>query len=375
MHRATFVLPLLLAAAYAIPPGVQRLGPPAKVRQLTGDFDRPLGIATRSQTGLRAGVEATDLGSSFVHKGRLCFLFGDTWVRPGDLDAMAFADIGEPEELKLDFVVGPDGRFQPVAPPGVGHGAFCVPSGGISLGGAMYVVYTGSNRVGTMQRSVLARSPDDGATWETLGTVSADDPTTTAFTARFVNVSLAQGPGAGAVWIFGAGEYRRSDFFLARASAADFPDPRQWRYWAGNGGWSALESAAEPVVRHRQFGEFSVAWIAELGCWTMLYNSANPRGILLRTASRPEGPWSDAMVLLDPGADGAYGSYMHINHQVRVADQFHDPGRENVWGGEYGPYLIPSFTRRVGNGCDVYFTMSTWNPYQVVLMKVGLRAK
>lgn len=49
-----------------------------KVCQLTGDFDRAAGIATLVQTEKRFGVVATDLGSSFEHKGKLYFL-GSTW--------------------------------------------------------------------------------------------------------------------------------------------------------------------------------------------------------------------------------------------------------------------------------------------------------
>ena len=36
------------------------------------------------------GVAATDLGSSFEHKGKLYFLFGDTHGRPSDRDAVAW---------------------------------------------------------------------------------------------------------------------------------------------------------------------------------------------------------------------------------------------------------------------------------------------
>jgi hypothetical protein len=50
-----------------------------KICQLTGDFDRGAGKPTLSQTGKRYGVIATDLGSSFEHKGKLYFLFGPSF--------------------------------------------------------------------------------------------------------------------------------------------------------------------------------------------------------------------------------------------------------------------------------------------------------
>jgi hypothetical protein len=41
-------------------------------------------------------------------------------------------------------------------------------------------------------------------------------------------------------------------------------------------------------------------------------------------------------------------------------------------GGMYGPYQIPQYARRSGNEVQIYFTMSTANPYQVMLMAVNI---
>jgi len=38
-------------------------------------------------------------------------------------------------------------------------------------------------------------------------------------------------------------------------------------------------------------------------------------------------------------------------------------------GGEYAPFLIPTYTSVNGRDTNLYFVMSTWNPYQVVLMR------
>ncbi len=40
--------------------------------------------------------------------------------------------------------------------------------------------------------------------------------------------------------------------------------------------------------------------------------------------------------------------------------------------GMYGPYQIPQYSRRSDKGVQIYFTMSTWNPYQVMLMTVNV---
>src|SRR5438309_996277 len=82
--------------------------------QLTGDFDRAAGAPTLSQTDKRFGVAGTDLGSSFEHKGKLYFLFGDTVGRPGDRDALAWTTSTDPEKIRLEFNKAKDGKWLPL---------------------------------------------------------------------------------------------------------------------------------------------------------------------------------------------------------------------------------------------------------------------
>jgi hypothetical protein len=81
-----------------------------------------------------------------------------------------------------------------------------------------------------------------------------------------------------------------------------------------------------------------------------------------------------------PGADpcdgAGYGKFMHVSyatgHCDHVQDDMFSPGafRDNDWGGEYGPYQIGRYSRQTGHGTvEMWFTMSTWNPYQSMLMK------
>jgi hypothetical protein len=53
----------------------------------------------------------------------------------------------------------------------------------------------------------------------------------------------------------------------------------------------------------------------------------------------------------------------------------HDPGRENEWGGEYGPYQFETLAKGDSSKTTIYYTLSTWNPYTVVLMKSKLKYK
>src|ERR687896_1594584 len=63
-------------------PGPGKLYGTRKVSQLTGDIDRETGQKTLNETGKNFGIYGTDLGVSFLHDGKLYFLFGDTTRRP-----------------------------------------------------------------------------------------------------------------------------------------------------------------------------------------------------------------------------------------------------------------------------------------------------
>jgi hypothetical protein len=151
------------------------------------------------------------------------------------------------------------------------------------------------------------------------------------------------------------------------------------RFFAGlhgseNPRWSVSEADAVPLFAHPCVGELSVAWNRFIKKWLMLYNCNDPRGINFRTSETPWGPWSEAQVLFNPWEDNGYCHFMHVSWEFRRCDSVHDPGRENVWGGEYGPYMIPSFTTGDESRTTIFFTMSTWNPYNVVLMRAELES-
>ena len=350
-----------------------------KVSQITGETDRQRHVATDNQTESRVGLRGIDLGASFEHRGRLVFLFGDTWPlgpntpdRPVDGDAIAFSDDRNPDDgLSLSFVTASDGRYKAVSIPGVSLGGFEVPNGGFSANGHMYGFYTTDakpNRDTIMGRCVLARS-DDGRVWRKVYDLS---------TTHFINVApvvvdAARTPGLPIdrgqgllMWASGR-DYRRSSPRLAFVPLGQVEDRKAIRYWDGKG-WSGKEEDAQPTFDHPVVGELSVAYCAPLGRWLMTYNSGAPRGILLRTAEGPTGPWSEPKVLFDP-KDG-YGRFMHVRDSK---DGLADPNREGEYGGEYAPYVIPRFFKKTPAGAAIYFTMSIWNPYAVVLMRAELK--
>ena len=95
----------------------------------------------------------------------------------------------------------------------------------------------------------------------------------------------------------------------------------------------------------------------------------------MRTSSKPWGTWSDGSVIFEPWRDNGYGHFMHIPPKFNkgVDDHLSSPGREDTWGGEYGPFIMARYTTGTKGKCQIYFTMSTWNPYQVMVMTTQLK--
>ena len=357
-------------------------GSSQKVCQLTGEFDRERQQTTLNRTESRFGVIGTDLGASFEHAGRLYFLFGDTvGVGRRGGDSIAYSEDMDPGDcVALSFVTGRDGLYLPPRVPGISLGAFEVPMGGFSAGGSMYLFFTTDHSEQTvMGRSVLARSTDGAQSFEYLYDVSRE---------KFINIApavvnnagvpgLPEGEGQGLL-LWGSGDYRQSDPYLAYMPLSGVEERSSLRYFAGldsgsgSPRWSTAEAEAEPLFAQPCIGELSVAWNPFLRRWLMLYNCREPRGINFRVANQPWGPWSEAQVLFHPWEDGGYCHFMHVSWEFQNCDSVHDPNRENVWGGEYGPYLIPGYTFGDDGRTTIYYVMSTWNPYNVVLMKSTL---
>jgi hypothetical protein len=339
-----------------------------RICQLTGDVDRASGLPTPSRTGTRFGVTATDLGSSFEHRGKRYFLFGDTWGRPGDRDALAWTSSTRPDRIQLNMHKAGDGKWLPLRVPGIEHGAFEIPSAGISTGGVIYVVFTTDHSPAkVMGRSVLAASHDDGLTFKMLYELSRT---------KFINASFWQTDNW--LYIYGSGDYRKSSVCLARVKPADIGERSKLRYFVGVGEdgrprWSSKEAEAVVLFRQDQIGEFSVSYLEPVKRYVMLYNASKPRGITMRSAEHPWGPWSAGTLVFEPWRDNGYGYFMHISAEFKQKkDRLSDPKREDEWGGEYGPSIMSRFTTVVDGHCRISYTMSTWNPYQVLVMRTDL---
>lgn len=352
-----------------------------KVCQLTGDFDRERQVPVQSLTDERCGVIGTDLGIPVEHKGRLYLLFGDVQQRKGNRwlrDPIAYTDSTDPENIELTFMIDDDGLFRPLTIPGISQLGFEVPGGAIALADGIYVVFTTDHStVKMMGRSVLAISEDDAYTFEGVYDLSTN---------KFINVAMAEVQGkdvpglpkpVNSLLLWGSGPYRRSDPYLACVPVGEIRNKSAIRYYAGQDktgkpAWKDEEADAAPLFSHRQVGELSVVWCEPVQHWVMLYNCNSPICIICRFAKHPWGPWSEAEILFDCYEDG-YGKFIHFPGEPGPNGvNLSDPGHEEIQGGCYGPYMLSRYFHGGAKRCTVYFVMSIWNPYQVVLMRADI---
>ncbi len=350
-----------------------------KLQQLIGDFDKERQAPTTTRTMTRYGIEGTDLGYSFEHDGKLIFLFGDTVGKYGG-DVVATSTTTDPESgLALDFLTDRSGKYLRVRPPGIKMAGFDVPDSGIDLDGRMYVVVkTNHSTRSPTDVSVLTRF-DDRESFKVLHTISRLPAGKVIELAMHAAPETIAGlpPGGPWVLIWSSGVYRASDAYFSIVPRANFESGKGTKYFAGLAAdgtpqWSDREANAAPVVDHPTIGDISVTWVAPLHLWLMTYDSRKPRGIILRTAATPWGPWSEPQVIFNIARD--HGD--RFIHRAKSDDGLAGPvigeGKgdpQAVNGGAYAPYVIERFTRVDGDTLSLYYVMSTWNPYTVVLMR------
>jgi hypothetical protein len=212
------------------------------------------------------------------------------------------------------------------------------------------------------------------------------------------------------IFVFAAPRYRASVPYLASAPIVSFADTATWRFWTGLGAdgqptwvsrdqwnrgrlvpfaspassrppWSPLgapELFTPKIPAGQSVGELSVTWNHALHMWLMLYGG--PGGILARVAPAPWGPWSDAARIL--GGEDWLGCHLLMtqNGCGNRRDYWPDGHKNGKFegGGLYAPYVLNRYTTAASVGalgglsCTIYWAVSTWNPYQVTVMRTTL---
>jgi hypothetical protein len=276
-------------------------------------------------------------------------------------------------------------------------------------------------------RSVLARAaPSDPAAFDQVRIGHHHPPFPPGFASMpsgFVYVSAAR-PGLqprppldrieperpAHIPVFGVARYRVSIPYLALAPHETFGDPATWSFFAGisagrptfvsrrdwesgrnaSGQWTppaGAEIYADSIFDGRDeqcVGEHSATWNEALRSWLLLY-VCEPFRVEARTAPQPWGPWSQPTILLsllhDPGV---------VCTLIMSPDPMNNPcpaSRQNYYkqtpppgGFFYAPFVMERFTQDMtsaGAGetrqAEIYWLVSTWNPYQVVVMQSALQ--
>lgn len=353
-------------------------GSTRKIEQLVGDYDRQFKKNTNNLTFSNYQIWGTDLGVPFQYKDKTYLLFGDI---PGDIgfgvdrDPIAYTTDNNPEDgIDLTFITKSAKLYNPITIPGISQGAFEVPLDGIEVNNKMYIYHTTDH----MTRSVLARSDDGGLSFKLIeDSISVD---------HFINISInkvkrSHFPNLPGQWdkvlvALGTGIFRKSAVYMYCQAEDSIEFKESIYYFSGLENqmpiWSKNEKDAVPVVDISCGGELSTAYNPLLEKWLILYACDNPRGILLRTADNPWGPFGNEQLIFDPWQDNGYCNFIHTNWNYSVCDSVQDPGREYQWGGEYAPYMFKDMSTIKDSLVTIYYTMSTWNPYTVVLMKSTL---
>lgn len=377
-----------------------------KLLQITGERDAKTGAATPSQSWSRSGIKGTDLGIVVEHNGRRFLLFGDTeWeANWGAANAIAEIRMDPARPIMVNFHGSPlrvlGGNTTDVE--------FDVPLDGFSLQGRFFLFCSSDHLADgkVMGRSVLARAFDPAMP---IDPAVRDRPLdhlflTTFSDHHFINVSVQLRP-AGSVpgiategdvlLLWGTGAYRADDLRLAYIDLSppvlahlfgNEPFPiRQLRprYFTGvhpegMPTWSNVDDHARPLFWPSALGEISVRWAPVLNRYVMMAMSGpeDPMGnsVWLRTAPQPWGPWSRRRQVFDWMTDGKGvrdpdGQFIHNRDRPDIVKDCLFPAQCETPGAGYAPYIFDIGINPANGRVHLRYTLSTWNPYQVVMME------
>jgi hypothetical protein len=329
--------------------------------------------------------------------------------------------------LNLQFVTSAPHVFaHPTVQPTIQQGSFNVPTGGVFLNNTLYAFFWTDHCLvpsgltpnpitplrlpapsvlcpempdnSSIGRSVLAGA-SLGSPASFHWTPGTNGPLFLNMPSGFVYASASLPPPGPSpdVPVFGVPRFRASIPYLALAPRGTFPNADTWRYFAGTAGgmpvwisrqqWESGRNAAGEWVpppgaeiyeaqpaNERCVGEHSVTWNAPLRVWLLLY-VCEPWTVEARFAPEPWGPWSAPITVLS--AIEQPGLTCTLIQGLTAC-----PGLAPGTGGPglfYAPFVMDRFTQDAtppGPGqpkrATIYWLVSTWNPYTVVVMQSTL---
>jgi hypothetical protein len=259
---------------------------------------------------------------------------------------------------------------QSIFPDGLPAGVTLIPTAGISLptpgttfGATQYLSFMSVTQWGasgswTTNYSAIAYSTDNGENWKVAPTsVRYNQPWTG--NQNFQQSAFVR-PGDGYVYMYGTPNGRQGAAYVSRVLEKDILDVTKFEYYrkaqsaTTPAGWVRNNPAAATPVFGQEGGacgvasagntvsEMSVQYNKQLKKYVVLYGDQN-NNIVMRTSDTPQGTWSAAKVVM---------------------------AQQN--GGIYAPMMHPWSPSTMGTGTDLYWNLSLWSQYNVMLMRTDL---
>jgi hypothetical protein len=408
----TGVAPLAaVAAAVNVPgfplPGAQLSPSTQFVNWVTGNYYNSNNPALDYPNTLaRFGIYGTDVGviwdngipddpsTPLINEHQVLMAFGDTFGGPNNA-AWRFNVLLRSSDTDLaNGITIPAGQWsngnmfggtplgnptfarQIIHPDGLPAGITLIPTAGISVptpgtqfGVTQYVNFMsvtnwGSPGTWSTNYSAIAYSTDNGENW----TVA---PTSVRYNQPWSgNQNFQQGafvrPGDGYVYNYGTPNGRQGAAYVSRVPEKDILDLTKYEYYSKGsaGGWFGIgatkagwyknnPAAATPIFGQdtgacgvakpgNQVSEMSVQYNKQLNKYVVLYGDQF-NNIIMKTSDTPQGTWSAAKVLM-----------------------------KQQPGGIYAPMMHPWSPSTMGTGTDLYWNLSLFSEYNVMLVKTDL---
>ncbi|WP_395309866.1 DUF4185 domain-containing protein [Mycobacterium sp. AMU20-3851] len=398
---------LALAAANARPgfprPGAQVSGSTTFIDWVTGNFPP-------NDTFNRYGIWGTDIGTMWdngipddpntpINENQVLIAFGDTFGGPNMTGTWRLNTLFRSSDRDLgNGMTVPGGQWlngnmfggSPLweetyarqiilperLPRGLPTGVTLIPTAGISVptpgtkyGATQYVSFMSVKQWGaagswTTNYSAIAYSEDNGENWY-ISPKSVRTNSPIGGNKNFQQAAFVR-PGDGFVYSYGTPNGRQGQAYLSRVAEGDILDVTKYEYYskgskgglfgigAYKAGWYRNDpSKATPIFGKEkgacgvskagnQVSEMSVQYNATLGKYVAMHGDQY-NNIILRTSDTPEGAWSGPTVVM---------------------------GQQN--GGIYAPMMHPWSPSTLGTGTDLYWNLSIWSEYNVMLMKTDL---
>jgi hypothetical protein len=260
-----------------------------------------------------------------------------------------------------------------ILPPGLPTGVTMIPTAGISLptpgtqfGATQYMSFMSVKQWGnpgswTTNYSAIAYSVDNGENWMVAPT-SVRMNSSTSGNKNFQQQAFVMG-NDGYVYAYGTPNGRQGAAYVSRVLPQDILDTSKYEYYnKGTKSWFSstpagwyknAPSKASPIIGKEggacgvakagnTVSEMSVQYNKSLNKYVVMYGDQF-NNIVIRTSDSPEGTWSAATTILN---------------------------QQN--GGIYAPMMHPWSPSTMGTGTDLYWNLSLWSEYNVMLMRTDL---